>query len=264
MAKTPATDGHAQAAVDQQPAKIVALAGNQRGQGSCANARGPDHGLGFNVFAVGERDAGLIERGDADTEPGLHAELAQRILDDRARTFAHIGSDRIVAIDNDDTRLRIFAEDRAKPRGHLRRRLDAGEAAAGNDDRVAPVHCRPVGQAMQMPVKGLRIVEIVDTEAMRGKARNIRAEQPAAGGHDQRVVGERFARPLFRDDFHRARLGVDRICTALHVDNVDCFKDIQQRRGEGFGFRFVEPRANHQRRLRSNQRDLEAPRERRP
>ena len=56
--------------------------------------------------------------------------------------------------------LGILAEDLAKPRRHLGRRLDAGEAAAGNDDRVAPVHCRPVGEAVQMPVEGNRIVEL--------------------------------------------------------------------------------------------------------
>ena len=108
----------------------------------------------------GKRDAGFVERGDAGAEPGLHAELAQGILDDRAGTFAHIGSDRIVAVDDDDARLGILAEDRAKPRGHLGRRLDAGETAAGNDDRVAPVHRRPIGQAVQMLVEGDRIVEL--------------------------------------------------------------------------------------------------------
>ncbi len=44
--------GYAQIAVDQQPAEIVALGGDLRGQRRGANARRPDHGLGFDVFAA--------------------------------------------------------------------------------------------------------------------------------------------------------------------------------------------------------------------
>ena len=43
---------HAQIAVDQQPAEIVALGRNLLGQRRGANAGCPDHGLGFDVFAV--------------------------------------------------------------------------------------------------------------------------------------------------------------------------------------------------------------------
>jgi hypothetical protein len=43
--------------------------------------------------------------------------------------------------------------------GIFRRRLDAGEPAAGHDDRVAPVHGRPLGKAMQMLVEGDRVIE---------------------------------------------------------------------------------------------------------
>ena len=112
------------------------------------------------MFAVGKRDAGFVERRDAGAEPGLHTELAQGVLDDGAGAFAHIGCDRLVAVDDDDARLGILAEDFAQSRGHLGCRLDAGETAAGNDDRVAPVHRRPIGQAVQMLVEGDRVVEL--------------------------------------------------------------------------------------------------------
>ena len=79
----------------------------------------------------------LSSAGDAGAEPGFHTELAQRVLDDRPRTRAHVGSDRVVPVDDDDARLCILAEDRAQSRGHFRCRLDAGEAAAGDDHRVA-------------------------------------------------------------------------------------------------------------------------------
>ena len=145
--------------------------------------------------------------------------------------------------------LGILAEDLAKPRRHFGRRLDAGETAAGHDDRVASVHGRPLGEAMQVLVEGNRIVERVDAEAVLGKAGNVRTEQPAAGGHDQPVVGERLPRAFPGRDLHRAGLGVDRLGAALHIDDVDGLEHIEQRRGEGLGLRLVEPRANHQRRL---------------
>ena len=92
---------------------------------------------------------------------------------------------------------------------------------------------------------------------MLGKAGNVRTEQPAAGGHDQPIVGERLPRALGGRDLHRAGFGVDRFGAALHVDDVDGLEHIQQRRRQGLGLRFIEPRANHQRRLRCDQRDLE-------
>jgi len=41
-----------------------------------------------------------------------------------------------------------------------------------------------------MLVKGDRIVERVDAEAVLGEAGNIRTEEPAARGHNQPIVGE--------------------------------------------------------------------------
>ena len=108
-----------------------------------------------------------------------------------------------------------------------------------------------------MLVEGNRIVERVDTKAVLGEAGNVRTEQPAAGGHDQAVVGQRLSRALGGRDLHHAGLGVDRLGAALHVVDVDGLEDIQQRRRQGFGLRLVKPRADHQRRLRRNQRDLE-------
>jgi hypothetical protein len=107
-----------------------------------------------------------------------------------------------------------------------------------------------------MLVERNRVVEPVDAEAMFGEARNIRPEQPAAGGHDQPVVGQRLSRALGGRDLHHAGFGVDRLGAALHVNDIDGVQHIQQGRRQGVGFRFVEPRANHQRRLRRDQRDL--------
>jgi hypothetical protein len=56
---------------------------------------------------------------------------------------------------------------------------------------------------------------------------------------------------------HHAGFGVDGLGAALYVDDVDRLQDIQQGRCQGLGLRFIEPRANYQRGLGRNQRDLE-------
>jgi hypothetical protein len=231
--------------------------GDLLGQWRGANTRRPDHGLGFDVFAAGKRHAGFIQRRDAGAEPRLHTDLAQGLLNDGARSCAHIGGDRAVALDDDDAGLGILAEDLAKPRRHFCRRLDAGETAAGHDDCVASVHGRPLGEVMQMLVEGNRIVERVDAEAVLGKTGNVRTEQPAAGGHDQAVVGEALLCTFGGDDAYRAGFGLDGFDAALHIDDVDRLEHIEKRRGERLGLRLIEPRANHQRRLEGDQRDLE-------
>ena len=108
-----------------------------------------------------------------------------------------------------------------------------------------------------MPVERDRVVELVDAEAVLGETGNIRAEQPAAGGHDQPIVGERLSCALGRDDLHSAGLAVDRLGAALHVDDVDRVEDVEQRCGQRLRLCFVKPRADDQGRLGCNQRDLE-------
>ena len=107
-----------------------------------------------------------------------------------------------------------------------------------------------------MLVERDRVVERVDAKSVLGEARNIRTEQPAAGGHDQPVVGERLSHTLGGSDLHHTGFGIDRLGAALHVDDVDGLQHIQQRRRQGFGLRFVESRANHECRLRRDERDL--------
>ena len=225
--------------------------------GAAQNARGPDHCLRFDALAIGQGDAGFVERGDTDTESGLHADLLQRILDDGTRIFAHVGGDRLIALNDDDARFGAAAKTLAEACRHLGCRLDAGEAAAGNHDRVTSVCSRTVGQAMQMLVKGNRIVKRVDAETMLRKTGNVRTEQPAARCHDQAIVGELLSFCPGGRNAHFARLGIDRLGAALHVEYVDRLEDIQQRRSQRLGLRLVEPWANHQRRLWCDQRDLE-------
>ena len=108
-----------------------------------------------------------------------------------------------------------------------------------------------------MSVERDRIVEVVDAETMLGEARNVRTEQPAAGGHDQPVVGERLSLAFGGRRSPPCGTGVDRLGAASHVDDVDGLEDILQRRRQRLGLRLIEPRADHQCRLGCNQRDLE-------
>jgi hypothetical protein len=209
------------------------------------------------VFAAGQRHAGLIERSDAGAKAGFHTELAQRVLDHWARTCSHVGRDHAVAIDDDDAGLGIFAEDLAQPRRHLCRGLDAGKTTAGHDDRVAPVHGRSLRKPMQVLVEGNCIVERVDAEAVLSETGNVGTEKPAAGGHDQSVVGERLPRAFPGRDLHCAGFGVDRLGAALHIVDIDGLQHIEQWRGERLGLWLIETRADHQRRFRCDQRDLE-------
>ncbi len=108
-----------------------------------------------------------------------------------------------------------------------------------------------------MSVEGDGIIEIVDAETVFREARNIRAEQPAAGGNHQAMIGEglSFASGVMTPT-ERA-LGVDVLDAALYVDDIDRVEHLLQRRCQGLGLRLVKPRADHQRRLRRHQRDLE-------
>ncbi len=94
-------------------------------------------------------------------------------------------------------------------------------------------------------------------EHMLGNAGNVRAEQPAAGGEHQPVIGQRPALAATGDDPHRIRPGVDRLGGALHIADVDFLQHRQERRRQRLGLGLVEPRADHQRRLRRHQFDLE-------
>ena len=67
------------------------------------------------MLAARQRDAGFIQRRDADAEPGLYTDLAQGLLDDGARARAHVGCNPTVPFDDDNARLGIFAEDRTEP-----------------------------------------------------------------------------------------------------------------------------------------------------
>jgi len=72
-----------------------------------------------DALVVGECDAGVAALDEAGAEPGLHAELTQRLLDRGARIEAHVRRDRVPALDDHDPARTIFAQDDAQTRRHL-------------------------------------------------------------------------------------------------------------------------------------------------
>src|SRR5690606_26173185 len=99
-----------QIAIDEQAAKIIALAGDLCGERRGADTGRPDDGGAFDVLAGGERYACGIHLHDTGAETALDTKLMQRLLDERPRTRSHIRRDRITAIDDDDADIRIFTE----------------------------------------------------------------------------------------------------------------------------------------------------------
>src|ERR1700751_4190087 len=103
---------------------------------------------------------------------------------------------------------------------------------------------------MQMPVEGDRVVELVDAEAMFSEPGDTGTEQPAASGNNQSVVSESLLRTLSRNDIYHLGLGIDRLGAAFHIGNVNGLQHIQERSCQSLRFRLIEPRPDHQRRLR--------------
>ena len=64
----------------------------------------------------------------------------------------------------------------AQPCRHLRRHLDAGEAAAGHDDGVAQLRYRPPDEMAQMPIELDRIGVVVDAEPCSARPGILRTE----------------------------------------------------------------------------------------
>lgn len=107
-----------------------------------------------------------------------------------------------------------------------------------------------------MAIEGNGVIDIVDAEGVFGEARNIRAEQPAAGCEHKAMIlkGLSFSRGV--NDLYGAVLRINRFDTTLHVGDIDGVKYILQRRRQGLGIRLVKPWADDKRRFRGYQRDF--------
>ncbi len=83
---------------------------------------------------------------------------------------AHRRRDGFVAVDDEDADVCLWREDGAQARRHFGGHLDAGEAAAADDRRVAGGRRWPVRQGVEVVVERDRVVELIDGEAVLGKA----------------------------------------------------------------------------------------------
>jgi hypothetical protein len=108
-----------------------------------------------------------------------------------------------------------------------------------------------------MPVERDRVTELIDAEAILRQPRDIGTEQPAAGGKDEPIISDDLFRASGRRDLDGAHLGIDRLHTALQIDNVDRLQHIQQRRRQRFRICLVEAWTYDKRRFRRDEHDFE-------
>src|SRR5262249_59564791 len=92
---------------------------------------------------------------------------------------------------------------------------EAGEAAAADDRRVAGRRGWPVRQGLEVVVERDRVVELIDGEAVLGKAWDVRLEPLAARSQHQAVVAQRTSHSVWPDDHGRLAGGVDDVDPAL-------------------------------------------------
>jgi hypothetical protein len=228
-----------------------------RGEWIRAEAARPDHGRALDELPIAQGDAILFQRRDAHTEPRLHAGLAQRLLDQWTRIGTHRRRDGVVAVDDDDADVRLWPEERAQSRRHFGGHLDAGEAAAADDRRVAGGRGWPVRQGGEMVVECDCVIDLIDGEAVLVEARDVRLEPLAAGSQHQAVVGQRAPLPVGPDDPGRLAGGVDDVDPALFVSDVEGLEEFPKRCHHGLGRALVEAGTDHQPRLRRDDDDLE-------
>ena len=108
-----------------------------------------------------------------------------------------------------------------------------------------------------MVVECDRVVELIDAEAVLGKAWDVRLEPLAAGSQHQAVVAQRAPHPVGPDDHGRLAGGVDDVDPALFVSDVDGVEQFRERCHHGLGRALVEAGTDHQPRLRRNDGNLE-------
>ena len=89
--------------VNLDAAQAVARHGQLFGHRVGAHAGGPDHGGRLDAGAAGQGDAVAIDGRDLDPGAAFDSELGGRSFDDGPRLGAHIGTDVVVGIGEDDS-----------------------------------------------------------------------------------------------------------------------------------------------------------------
>ena len=131
-----------------------------------------------------------IDARDAAGGHDFDAAGGQGLFDHRARSRPEIRADGGRLFEQDGAHPRLPAEAVAQPSWHVAGRLDAGETAAHDHDRV-PRRARGAGgQGRQVRLQGLRAGQLVDIEGVLGEAGDRRSEQATAGGQHEAIIGQ--------------------------------------------------------------------------
>src|SRR5258708_25226993 len=81
-------------------------------------------------------------------------------------------------------------QDRPESFGHFRSRFDAGQAGTHDDDREQPWRFGPAGERLEMGVEPGPSVVTVHVEGILSHAGEGRAEELAAEGEDEPIIGK--------------------------------------------------------------------------
>ncbi|MCY1232974.1 hypothetical protein D9M72_454920 [compost metagenome] len=128
---------HLQVVVDMQAAQGVAFAGQLFGQGTGAEADGPDHGAGFDARSVCEGYPLCIDRGHCGVQHPLDAQVVRCFRDGGADSVAHGGCDSGAPVDDDHADFTVVAQCCTQARRHFGSGFNAGKSTAGHHHGIA-------------------------------------------------------------------------------------------------------------------------------
>ncbi|MDT4830922.1 hypothetical protein FQZ97_644050 [compost metagenome] len=157
--------------VHQQTALGIPRCGDLLGQVTGAEAHGPDHRVRLDPLTIGQLHTAGVDRGDRVAQAPFDAQLGRRRGDRRADAIAQRGSDLRAPVDHHHLDRRVSPQYGPEPVRHFRGRLDAGEATARHDHRVARRRCRLPGEPFEMPLQAHRLLDLVDVEGVLVNAR---------------------------------------------------------------------------------------------
>ncbi|MNN43467.1 hypothetical protein D3C81_1577040 [compost metagenome] len=115
--------------VDLEPAEVVPLAGNLRGQRAGLDADGPDHGIARDVIAVVQGYATGIDSHHRGASQPLHASNLRGGNNRRLDACTQCRADAGTTVYQQHLHIGV-CEDGAQPGGHFGGRFDAGETTA--------------------------------------------------------------------------------------------------------------------------------------
>src|SRR5690606_7262725 len=230
-------------AIDMQAAGGIALAVYLLRQWRGLHADGPDHGTGFDTFAVVESHPLFIDHRYRTAEFPGHTERVAGFGDHRGNLLAHDTADLFAHVDDDDADLGFVTQDGAQPRRHFGGRFDTGKASAHDHHGVACPATGLMTQALQVNFELLRRFQAVDIEGEAVDTGQRRTGDLTARGENQPVVDQRRLPATGTAVEHLPALRIDTGGATLHELYADCIEQRAERGDGGRQVGFIEARA---------------------